>query len=173
MYTAMKPQTQVVQSNNEQTFIVMGTLMQFLASPEQIDDEICVLRCVLPPRGIVPLHSHAEAEILYLIDGALEVFQSGDPSGKWLSARAGDVISIPGNVKHALRNSSSNPALLVTVFKEDVYRFLLDLAEPFDPSKIPAPPTPEAIQKIFATAERHNYWLGSAAENAAIGISLG
>jgi hypothetical protein len=28
MYTAMKPQTQVVQSNNEQTFIVMGTLTQ-------------------------------------------------------------------------------------------------------------------------------------------------
>ena len=49
--------------------------------------------------------SHEEPELLYILEGSLEVFRS---SG-WMRAGVGEVVLIPGNIKHALRNSSSVP----------------------------------------------------------------
>jgi hypothetical protein len=36
---------------DEQTFIVLGVLLQFLSTPEQINDQISVMRGMLPPRS--------------------------------------------------------------------------------------------------------------------------
>jgi hypothetical protein len=44
--------------------------------------------------------------------------------------------------------------------------------ERFDPNQRSAPPTPEAMEQLFATAARYGYWMASPEENAAIGISL-
>jgi quercetin dioxygenase-like cupin family protein len=152
----------------EQTFIVLGVLLQFLSTPEQINDEISVMRGTVPYGVVIPLHSHADPEIFYVLNGSLEVFQAEG----WNTVNAGQVVSIPGNVRHALRNTSSSPATLITVSKQELYRFFHELARPFDPSRPPAPPTPDEIQQLFSVAEKYEYWIASRDENAAIGISL-
>jgi hypothetical protein len=85
---------------------------------------------------------------------------------------AGEVVSIPGNVRHALRNTSPSPITSITVSKQELYSFFRELARPFDPNRPAAPPTPEEIQQLFSVAEKYEYWLASRNENAAIGISL-
>ena len=85
---------------------------------------------------------------------------------------AGEVVSIPGNVRHALRNTSPSPLTSIIVSKQELYSFFRELARPFDPNSPPAPPTPEEMQQLFSVAEKYEYWLASPDENAAIGISL-
>src|ERR1700724_4453968 len=152
----------------EQTFIVLGVLLQFLSTPEQINDQISVMRGTVPSGVVIPLHSHADPEIFYVLNGSLEVFQAEG----WQTVTAAEVVSIPGNVRHAVRNTSPSPITLITVSKQELYSFFRELARPFDPNRPPAPPTPEGMQQLFSVAEQYEYWLASPNENAAIGISL-
>ena len=86
----------------EQTFIVLGVLLQFLSTPEQINDQISVMRGTVLPGVVIPLHSHADPEIFYVLIGSLEVFQAEDPCAGWQTVNAGEVVSIPGNVRHEI-----------------------------------------------------------------------
>src|ERR1700688_1123282 len=157
---------------DQQTFIVLGVLLHFLSTPEQINDQISVMRGTVPSRVVIPLHSHADPEVFYVLNGSLEVFQAEGPSEGWKTVTAGEVVSIPGNVRHALRNTSPSPITSITVSKQELYSFFRELARPFDPNMPAAPPTPEEIQQLFSVAEKYEYWLASRDENAAIGISL-
>ena len=156
----------------EQTFIVLGVLLQFLSTPEQINDQITVMRGTVLSGVVIPLHSHADPEIFYVLNGSLEVFQAEGPSAGWQTANAAEVVSIPGNVRHALRNTSPSPITSIIVSKQELYSFFRELARPFDPNRLPVPPTPEEMQQLFSVAEKYEYWLASPDENAAIGISL-
>jgi quercetin dioxygenase-like cupin family protein len=152
----------------QQTFVVLGVSLQFLSTPEQINDQISVIRGVVPPGAVIPLHSHADPEIFYVLNGSLEVFQSEG----WQTVITGEVVSIPGNAKHALRNTSPRATTLITVSKQELYNFFRELARPFDPSSPPTPPSPEEMQQLFSVAEKYKYWLASREENTEIGISL-
>src|ERR1700719_4154957 len=126
------------------------------------------MRGTVPSGVVIPLHSHADPEIFYVLNGSLEVFQAEG----WQTVNAGEVVSIPGNVRHALRNTSPSPLTSIIVSRQKLYSFFRELARPFDPNTPPAPPTPEEMQRLFSVAEKYEYWLASPEENAAIGISL-
>jgi quercetin dioxygenase-like cupin family protein len=168
MNATSETKTATSRGADQQTFIVLGVLLQFLSRPEQINDQISVMRGTVPPGVFIPLHSHADPEIFYVLNGSLEVFQSES----WQTVTPGEVVSIPGNVRHALRNTSPSPTALITVSKQELYRFFRELARPFDPNSTPAPPTLAEMQHLFSVAEKYGYWLASRDENAAIGISL-
>jgi quercetin dioxygenase-like cupin family protein len=167
MNTTSETKTGTNRGAEEQTFIVLGVLLQFLSTPQQINDQISVMRGTLPSGVVIPLHSHADLEIFYVLNGSLEVFQAEG----WQTVTAGEV-AIPGNVRHALRNTSPSPITSITVSKRELYSFFRELARPFDPNRPPAPPTPEEMQQLFSVAEKYEYWLASRDENVAIGISL-
>ena len=168
MNATSETNTRTKRGAEQQTFIVLGALLQFLSTPEQINDEISVMRGTIHPGVVIPLHSHADPEIFYVINGSLEVFQSES----WKTVGAGGVVSVPGNVRHALRNISRSPTTVITVSKRDLYKFFRELARPFDPNHPPAPPNPEEMQRLFSLAQKYECWLASRDENAAIGISL-
>src|ERR1700730_15930170 len=105
----------------EQTLIVLGVLLQFLSTPEQINDQISVMRGTVPSGVVIPLHSHADPEIFYVLNGSLELFQAEGPSAGWQTVSAGEVVSIPGNVRHALRNTSPSPITAIIVSKQQLY----------------------------------------------------
>src|ERR1700735_60469 len=158
--------------SEQQTFIVLGVLLQFRSTPEQINDQIGGMRGTVPSRGVIPLHTPADPEIVYVLNGSLEVFQAEGPSAGWQTVNAAEVVSIAGNVRHAVRNTSPSPLTSIIVTKQELYSFFRELARPFDPNRPPAPPTPEEMQQLFSVAEKYEYWLASRDENAAIGISL-
>jgi hypothetical protein len=98
----------------QQTFVVLGVLLQFLSTPEQSNDQISVMHGTVPSGVVIPLHSHADPEIFYVLDGSLEVFQAEGPSEGWQNnqrrqrrfhprkwqARAQKYFSQPNNLNH-------------------------------------------------------------------------
>ena len=158
------------QPTYKQVFKAAGVLLQFLASPEEAGDAICLMRGTMPPGVVVPLHSHAEPELLHILEGSLEIFRSNKRYSGWTTAGTGEVVTIPGSVKHALRNSSSLPMTLAVVTKSELYKFVRELAKPFDAKQLDAVPTTEAVQELFRLVAKYGYWLASREENAAIGL---
>jgi quercetin dioxygenase-like cupin family protein len=149
-----------------------GTLFEILASPEEVGDGICLIRGTVPPGVAVPLHSHSDLELFYVLEGSMEIFQSKEGASRWKTVGVGAVVAIPGNVKHALRNTSSLPAIMAVVTTSKLYEFFGEISKPFDPKRSPAPPTPEEMRAFFDTVARYGYWMASPDENAAIGIRL-
>jgi quercetin dioxygenase-like cupin family protein len=157
--------------SSEQMFDVFGVRLQFLVMPEQTGGQISVYHGTIAPGVIVPLHSHPEPEIFYVLEGDLEVYAANGPQQGWSTSPAGVVIAIPGGVKHALRNTSSTPVTTILITQDELYRFFREIAKPFN-GQPPAPPSPEEMQKLFTAAGKYHYWMGSPADNAAIGISI-
>ncbi len=91
---------------------VLGLGIEVLAEPGQGDEDACLLRGTFPPGAAVPLHSHADAEAVHVIAGALEVVSGRNG---WTTLRAGDTVSFPGGVPHALRNRGDTPATALLV----------------------------------------------------------
>jgi quercetin dioxygenase-like cupin family protein len=149
-----------------------GTLFEILVSPEEIGEPICLIRGTVPPGVAVPLHSHPDLELFYVLEGSMEIFQSKEGGSGWKNVGVGAVVAVPGNVKHALRNTSSLQATMVVVTTSKLYEFFGEVSKPFDLKRRPSPPTPEEMEKLFSTAARYGYWMASPEENAAIGISL-
>jgi quercetin dioxygenase-like cupin family protein len=172
MNATSEPKTGTSRGAEQQTCMVVGVLLQFLSTPEQINDQISMMRGAIPSGVVIPLHSHADPDIFYVLNRSLEVSLAEGPSEGWQTVNAGEVVSIPGNVRHALRNTSPSPITSIIVSKQEIYSFVRELARPFDPIRPPAPPTPEEMQQLFSVAEKYEYCLASPDENAAIGISL-
>jgi quercetin dioxygenase-like cupin family protein len=137
---AASMQTKVIHSSEEPFYNVFGPLHQYLVNPADTGGAFAIMRATVPFGIGIPLHSHADPEVFFVLEGLMEVLQYDGSSSRWLSASPGDVICIPGHVKHAIRNSSSGPA---TLHGED-------------------------MQRLLALAAKYNYWIGSPQENEAI-----
>jgi quercetin dioxygenase-like cupin family protein len=150
-----------------------GNVFEFMVSPADTGAEICLIRVTIPPGAAAPLHSHSDVELFYVLEGSLEAFQSRDGTPRWTTVGPGDVVSIPGNIKHAVRNSSPFPATLVCVTTSKLYEFFHEVTKPFDPDQPATQPTPDEIQELVTATARYGYWMGSPEENRAIGLSIG
>jgi len=162
----------IIHSAEEPLFAVVGTLLQFVSTPEQNRANVSVMRGGIPPRAVIPLHSHADPEIFYLTQGTMDVFQDDGISSGWQTATVGDVVTIAGGVKHALRNPGATLVTTMLVSEERLYRFFRELAKPLEAGAPPPVPTPEVMQQLFEVAARYGYWIGSPSENKVIGIDL-
>lgn len=164
--------TKMEKRNHHKQRLPDGNLVEFLASPDEAGAEICLIRGTMPPGAAVALHSHSDVEPFYVLEGSVESFLTRNGVQGWTTVGMGDVVTIPGNTKHVLRNSSPFPAIVAIVTTSRMYEFFRELTKPFDPHQPASPPTREEIQKIFEVAARYGYWMGSPEDNAAIGLGL-
>jgi len=61
-----------------------------------------IAQIYLKKDAVVPLHSHHNEQITYVLEGALE-FLLGDRQEDRVIVRAGDVLTIPPNLPHSAR----------------------------------------------------------------------
>lgn len=146
------------------TLDVFGATVEFVSR----SDEFCVMRGVVPPGGVVPLHRHADAEDFFILSGTQQVLMQDENGLVWRDAYAGDYVRIPGNVPHAHRNISPQPAVDLIVTTALLGRFFEEVGRPMTDS-LPAPTT-EEMAYFVETAKKYGYVLATPEENAAIGI---
>lgn len=139
--------------------------------PADTSGAFALMRATVPAGIGIPLHSHADPEVFFILEGLLEVWQYDGGSGRWLTATYGDVICIPGDVRHAIRNASSSTVMLLLITTPKLYEFFRELARPFHSEEKAEAPNDRDMQRLLALAARYNYWIGSAQENEVIGFS--
>jgi len=147
---------------------VLGPRVQHLTALSGANDGYCLFRGIFPTGVVVPIHSHVDRETFYILDGELEGLR-GD---RWVRLVDGDVFDVPGDLRHGFRNVSGTPVSLLFVTTMRMGRFFRDLGRPAA-TVAEGPPTPADLQRLFEMAHRYGHWLGSPADNAAVGITLG
>jgi quercetin dioxygenase-like cupin family protein len=160
----------LVDLRDAETINILGPTIQFLTLPEADDNDPCVMRGTIPPGVPVPLHSHRDPETFLMISGEVEGLAESDGGFKWVRIRPGDVFHVPGEAKHAFRNETGAPAVMIIVSTCRIGRFFREVATPA--AAQPGPPSAEVILHFLETAEKYGYWNASPEENAEIGISL-
>jgi quercetin dioxygenase-like cupin family protein len=148
------------------TLDVFGATVEFVSR----SDEFCVMRGVVPPGAVVPLHRHADAEDFFILSGMQRVLIQEADGLVWRDARAGDYVHIAGNVLHAHRNVSTEPAIDLLVTTARLGRFFEEIGRPMTDS-LPAA-TAEELAHFVETATKYGYVLATPEENAVVGIEM-
>jgi uncharacterized RmlC-like cupin family protein len=107
-----------------------------------------------------------------MISGAVHVLSQRGAKLDWLEIKRGEFVHFPSNVKHAWRNTSSGPAVQLITTTPKLGRFLQEVGRPVTAEAPLLPPSPDDFQHFMRVAAKYSYWLGSPAENAAVGIVL-
>lgn len=115
----------------------------------------CVMRGTIPPGGVVPMHSHADPETFLMLGGEIEGYVGND----WSRIVAGDVLHVPGHVRHAWRNRSRAPVDMILVSTGTIGRFFREIAG-------------KDLDEFLAICDRYGYWNATPEENAAIGLTV-
>ncbi|WP_162463226.1 cupin domain-containing protein [Paenibacillus psychroresistens] len=150
------------------TFLdVMGPRILLLTDLKENRD-YSLMKAEVPPGVIVPIHSHDDRETFVVLSGELEAFTKDS----WQTVRAGDTVDIPGDVKHAWRNSTNETVTLLVASTAKMGEFFNEIGRPTD-NLPPGPPSLEILQNFVQVALAYGYWLGTPDDNASIGISLG
>lgn len=146
---------------------LMGAQMLVVARLGAGDDDTVLIRSTMgiEPRR-VPLHAHADVESFYVIEGQLEIYIE-DATPGWRKVTAGQSLTVPSNVRHAVRNASGAPVDSILATTSRIARFFGEIATPAGETPR-VPPSPEDIARVHVVAERYGYWMGSPAENGAL-----
>jgi quercetin dioxygenase-like cupin family protein len=153
-------------ANDGETLDVLGPRINFLASLDIGEDEFTLIAGTVGPGVIVPLHSHPDRELFSIADGVLDAFVAD----QWHTFGAGDVVDIRDGARHAWRNTSGTPALVLIVTTVRMGRFFREIGRPIAATVGPA--SPSDVERLLSTSARYGYWTGSPEDNAAIGLSL-
>jgi quercetin dioxygenase-like cupin family protein len=129
-------------------------------------DSYWVMKAILHPGESVPLHAHDDVEDFYVVSGEAEALVQTGQGLEWIAMQPGDFVHIPGNMKHAWRNWHLAPAETIVVTTPKLGRFLQELGELRNGAGN------GAMDNLGQLSERYGYWVASAEENAAVGISL-
>jgi len=104
----------------------LGLELTVRLGPEALSGAMALLETVNAAGFGPPLHRHREAEVFRVMEGAY-LFEV---DGNRFSAKAGDVVSVPGGAAHSFRNVSDGPSrqLVMMLPGMDAEKFFLGLA---------------------------------------------
>ena len=84
----------------------------------------------------------------------------------WIKVKGNDV---PSNARHAWRNVSGEPAVVLVITTKKLGQFFQEIGRP--QTGTPLSVTPED-QRFAVISARYGYWYASPEENASVGIHL-
>jgi quercetin dioxygenase-like cupin family protein len=171
--TSLRAAAHLVDLGKTETVEVLGPLVQFLTAPANEDGVPCTMRGTIPPGIVVPLHSHADPETYLVVSGEAEALVEKANDLEWIRLGPGDVFEVPGHAKHAFRNTSRHPAVMIIVSTAKIGRFFQEIGTPIvSGAKTAGPPSEAIVRHFLQTAERYGYWNATPEENAQAGITL-
>jgi quercetin dioxygenase-like cupin family protein len=149
-----------------------GPTLEFLTSPDEAQNDFCVLRGVIPPGVWVHLHSHPDTQTFFVISGEVVALKQRQGSEGYdaIVATAGDYIHVPAGSRHGWRNVSSEPVVALITTTARLGRFFQETGRKVQGT--PPPVTPEDVARFAAVAARYDHWNGTPEDNAAVGIRL-
>jgi quercetin dioxygenase-like cupin family protein len=130
----------------------LNQLITFLATGQDTGEQFALLRVHAGPGAAEPAHVHAhEDEAIYLLVGELTIALGGEE----LSARPGDLITIPRGVEHALRHDSAEVTYLLHYSPAGFERYFHEMSEPAEYLGLSASQALPDGPRMVATAARY------------------
>jgi quercetin dioxygenase-like cupin family protein len=148
----------------------LGPTIEFLTEPQDAQNDFCVLKGIIPPGVILPLHSHPDTEDFLVTEGEIEVLKQDERGYAWITVHTGDYVHTPVNARHAWRNVSRLPATCLIITTRRLAQFFQETGRSLTDAL--HPPTPQELARIADGAARYDYWLATPEENAAVGIHV-
>jgi len=103
-----------------------------------------------------------------VISGELEALRQDSQGHTWIKAKADDYVHVPSNTRHAWRNVSGAPAVVLIITTNKLGQFFQEAGRPH--TKTPLPVTPEDLERFAAISARYGIWYGSPEENGLVGM---
>ncbi len=95
---------------------LMGMRCERLLRLGEEHGHLAILRGTLAANDLVPIHAHAEAETVYVLEGCIEMWRDG---AGWRAIDAGEAVHVPGATRHALRIADGTPEAKLLTFTQD------------------------------------------------------
>src|SRR5512132_4307479 len=95
----------------QETLNVLGEEVTLLATGAQTGGTMTAVEVLVRPGSGPPPHTHVHSELLYVLNGELEV----EVDGARQTVNAGELAAVPGGAAHTYRNTSSEPARFLAV----------------------------------------------------------
>jgi quercetin dioxygenase-like cupin family protein len=140
---------------------VLGVTIETIAELGPDADSVGLLRGIFPPGAMLPLHSHADHETVYVLKGELEVMAAEGNEAVWAPVRPGGVVDIPGGTRHALRNRGPAPAEVLLVATMRIAGLFHDVGVPAGTAPAGLP-SDASITAFLAAARERGFWLEEA-----------
>jgi quercetin dioxygenase-like cupin family protein len=166
-----QPATPLVPPGTYGRYDALGPLVEFF-TPDGRRADYSVMQGTLPPRGVVPLHSHPDDESFFLIGGTLQALVEHRGSFEWFDVPLLGFVHVPKNAKHAWRNVGDEPVVQLIVTSTRLGQFFRDACRPLGEDEPTRPPMPEDLARFTQVAKTYGHWLASPQENAAVGILM-
>jgi quercetin dioxygenase-like cupin family protein len=147
-----------------ETIALFGPTIRFLTAPE---GSASLMHGTIPPGGIVPLHSHPDPETYIGLSGEVEALLDTAGRLQWQRIGQGDIFHVPGGAKHAFRNRSRAPSVMLIISTQDMARFFRTVGTAEN-----RPPSPAELRHFLETATCLGHWNASPEENAAVGVPV-
>ena len=119
----------------------------------------------------MPLHSHADREVLYVLDGTLDISLGPVGQASWRTVERDEFVDVADGIPHALRNPGDVPVDILLVATRRIATLFRELGCPLAETP-PGPPSPARLAAFAQASQARGYWLGDGQENAAIGLAL-
>ena len=163
----------VIKAGTTKLLNVLGPTLQMLTSPTEPGIEYCVMEGTIPPGVSIPLHSHPDNESFYVLAGVAQFLAQQEDGFNWVELKIGDFVHIPGNVKHAWKNTSNDNLVTLTTTTPALGKFFQEVGRMIEPGEQQGIPTPEEVDHfVQISIQKYHYWLATPEENAAVGIIL-
>ena len=138
------------------------TTIYHLTEVTEADDDYCLMRYILQPGGIVPLHAHAARRTFYVLSGEVDVFLHDS----WQGLGKGGVLEVPNSIGLAWRNRSHSKVTMLLIASMKSARFLRNVLLPAGNVYY------EDLDEFLRLAQSYGYWFATREENASIGLRV-
>ena len=133
-----------------------GAVIKFLATSEDTNGLYAMFEAKGVPGMEPPPHMHTrEDETYYLLEGEF-LFRVGDEE---FTAKKGDFVFLPRNVKHEFKVLSDHFHCQVGMFPAALDGYFMEISKPQDSLEIPpldtSPPSPEVMEQMAKLNEKY------------------
>ncbi len=101
------------------------------------------------------VHSHPDTEDFFVISGQVQALRQGTQDYERMVGKAGDYIHVPSGARHAWRNVSSEPLVVLIITTARLGRFFQEVGRPV--TGAPQPVTPEDLAHFATVAAEYGY----------------
>lgn len=96
------------------------------------------------------------------------------PAASWIEVKAGDHVHVPGNGRHAWRNTTSAPFVTYVIITPKLGKFFQEVGRPIGSTEQPvtAEDIADFLVRYASVAKKYDCWNATPEENAAVAIYL-